>query len=259
MRFVKLMSCLAIVLGCALPLKADVIYGESTGYSISVDLTLTPLTLSVPPQALATGTAPAPYADADAGFFLSESTPGIGDVSAMILAATATSDVDGGVGARTTSATGGLGIVGVDLAPLFGPPVLNLSATAITAAASVTGDFGALATSASSTLVDLAISVGGAGLIIPLNPAPNTVLFNFGGLTIVLNEQFTGGDGINDASSVVNAVHIIFNNVDFGGDLLNGDIYLASASALQQVPEPASLGLLALGAGVMLMRRRRIA
>jgi len=118
-------------------------------------------------------------------------------------------------------------------------------------------------TSGSASLSTATISVGGVNLVFLANPAVNTILFDLGGLKIVLNEQVVTGDGTTTAGIEVNAVHVTFANTVVGAGLLNGEIILGHAQASQiatassVIPEPASLAMLGIGALVMLVRPRR--
>ena len=87
---------------------------------------------------------------------------------------------------------------------------------------------------------------------IPASPAPNTVLWNAGGILVVLNEQLLSGDGTSGLALAVNALRIEFTNAVLGLGLLNGQIVIAhSEASLAAVPEP-SAALLALAAAGLL-------
>ena len=157
---------------------------------------------------------------------------------------------------------------------------LDLSATSITSTSSVSG-LGSLKVVGSSQFQNLLISgsalglqtIGGSAFN---NPAPNTVVFNSGGLKIILNEQFPGGDGVNSANIQTFAFDAIFTDFQFGQNLLTGRLFVGESSAritgrarhlfsdftngpaLAAVPEPAAWAEMLVGFGItgLLMRRR---
>jgi hypothetical protein len=97
-----------------------------------------------------------------------------GRLTAGRVSASLVSDVDGGSGTRFSSAEASVEdlVIGGTPAPLL---TLTVGASGL-----VTADpfFDTLAT---VTFVDLAISVEGVSLTVPLDPAPNTVLYDEGG------------------------------------------------------------------------------
>ncbi len=92
-----------------------------------------------------------------------------------------------------------------------------------------------------------------------------------GSIKIILNEQIVSGDGSSSLAIEVNALHILFNSagaefLSLGGvvlddtNLATGEIIVAHSEAFLAcavVPEPATAGMLAAGAGVLSLRRRR--
>lgn len=210
----------------------------------------------------ASGTAPGPYADAAApiGFSDTFSVPvlvGSIDIGISIaaLGASATSDVDGAAGLRTTdAAAGGIGAstLSIVLDPLFGPDVslLSLSLDALTADADVSGDFGALTAMGDSSITGGVIN----GTPFAVDPLPNSVVFDLLGITLTLNEQIEIC-GPSECSIEVNALHLEID-ANLGGESIAGDIILAHAAAAQNaIPEPSVLLLLGV-AGLAAARRR---
>lgn len=172
----------------------------------------------------------------------------------------------------------------------------NVAGMTLTSSASVTGDFGSFTTAGSSTIIDAngagdgfaTFNVLGVNFNIAVdsfgNAAPNTTLtinsassalfadaFGTdltGSLTIILNEQIITGDGITSRGIEVNALHVIFNNAgaEFfnalgvnidDSSLINGGYIVGhSQAALQAVPEPSTVCLLALGGCLAFLRIR---
>ncbi len=157
--------------------------------------------------------------------------------------------------------------------------LLQITADTISAEAVVTGDHGALVASGNSVIQNLTLNVDGTALDIAsllgaqgyvdgdgyVIADPNTTILNIGGianLNLILNEQIVGGDGVGDRTLEVNAIHLEFDGVDLGLDLvselLEGDIIIGPADAsLAAVPEPGALTLLGAGGALMARRPRR--
>jgi PEP-CTERM motif len=119
--------------------------------------------------------------------------------------------------------------------------IFTVAATALSSTSSVDGTPSA---TGFTTLADLTITVLGSSLTIPLNPTPNDVILNAGGITITLNQQIpeVGGVGI-----TTNAIAIDFNN--FLG-VVTGSIDIAQSAASitgSAVPEPSTWAMMALG------------
>lgn len=234
---------------------AAVTSADATGYGLSADLSLLILNLSLPPQALAAGTAPTPFSELETALSAQATIGGLASLSTGVLTGTASSNVDGSAGARTADASGT--VDGLNLSVVFGT-VLSMSATTIGSNAQVNGDYGALSGAGSSILEDLDLTVLGSALTVDANAAANTVLFDALGIRIVLNEQIVGGDGVSGRSMEVNAIRITFDDVAAGLGLLNGDIRIGHSFASMNaiVPAPATGGLAA-AVGVLAARRRR--
>jgi hypothetical protein len=243
--------------------QATVVSGSSSAFGESVSLTLTPLigpdvVITSGPLPTVSGNAPPPYNLTDS--LLSATVVGV--LSTGVLEVNASSDVDGLPGIRFATADATVN----DLTVTIGN-ALGLSATTIQSTAEVSGDFGALARTGTTTFEGL--SIGGFP-VIDLTPAPNTVLLDLLGIMIIANEQIITGDGISNAGLEVNALHISFLNVPavIGSSvgLLTGDIIISHSEAeltaepnIVDVPEPGSLLILASGITLLFgLRRKRL-
>jgi hypothetical protein len=239
--------------------QADVTGGGSKGYGIYVALELIGIPiLTIPETAVAQGTSPNPYNEFDQVLSIGVGVPTIASVATGVLEANALSDIDGGLGNRFAS-SGSL-VDDLDIAVIpgtIGPDLLSVTADTIGSGSIVTGDHGSMTPLGDMILENLAISVSGNALNIPIAPAPNTVLFDALGIRIVLNEQFSTSI-LGSASQVTNAIHIEIDDVLSLGGLVSGDIIIAHSDAQMNsvVPEPATfvgLGGLTL---LALLRRR---
>ena len=142
--------------------EATVISGDSAAFGEAVSLTLTPLTgpsvgITSGPLPTVSGNAPPPYNNTDT--VLSASVADV--LTTGVLTVNAASNVDGLPGARFAAAD----------ATVNNLSILNafISAITIQSAAGISGDFGALVPTGTTTLVG--ISIGG-GLAVDLTPAP---------------------------------------------------------------------------------------
>lgn len=250
-------AMLAVVLPAA---HADVVSGNSKGYGIDVALTVLNIPLlTISELPMSSGSAPGPYNDSDQILSISESVPLIVSLGTGVLDTTASSDIDGGSGVRMADASALVNDLVLTLVPGVGvPALLNLTADTIGSDSTVSGDFGAHSAVGNMVLENLLVSVSGTALSVPLNPAPNTVLWDAAGLRIVLNEQtsFTGGFG---ASMDTNAIHISLVDIATVGGLVNGDIIISHSDAamVSAVPEPATFVALGSLSLLALLRRRR--
>jgi hypothetical protein len=240
--------------------EAIVTSGSSEGFGLSAELSVlnVPL-LVIPPTPLSQGTAPAAYNVANTVVSLGVSVTGVGSVNTGVLNSSVLSDVDGAAGPRFAYGDSSVDDLSIGLVPLVtGGNVVNLTATTIASGSISVGDYGTFGMLGVSTLENLAISVMGNQLTIPVDPAPNTVLFDLLGVRIVLNEQVESVSAGN-VSQMTNAIHITLDDVAGLGGLVSGDVIIAhSASGMTAVPEPGTF--VALGAGLLALavsRRRR--
>ncbi len=128
-----------------------------------------------------------------------------------------------------TSATGAVTNVNVG-ANVLAIPTVNVTADAISSTSQITGGCGALTPTGISTLVNAAATVGlNPLLVLPVNPAPNTVLLNLLGISLVLNEQTVGGNGATSSSISTNALHLEVSTLAALG--INVDIILGHSQA----------------------------
>lgn len=267
-------------LGVISPASAGTVtFGQSDANSLSANLSLdllgnTIATANISPQLGVSNSSPGPYsnsntlttANVSAGTFALPSTsfPVVSGqllgINAIQLGSYITSNVDGLSGARTTDASNGLANLNFSLGSyslLGGTPqsLLSITASAINAAASVTGDFGSLATSGSATVADLSIRYLGNEIFSANGSiAANTVINIAPGISLTLNEQIVGGDNISNASILTNFLRLSFDDAglsigNFGLATINGDLILGHAYAEQTaaVPEPASIVMASLG------------
>ncbi|MBA3316283.1 MAG: PEP-CTERM sorting domain-containing protein [Planctomycetaceae bacterium] len=289
----KYLLTLAAAIGLALPAQGAVITGESEAYGLSADLNLNvPLVIgtanvaaNLAPVAPAAGTAPPPYMntnsllslDVQLGSFLSGplllDTASVLDVKTGVINSSASSNVDGGLGARMANAVNtinGLNL-GAVVTPLLSGAV-TITATTIQTMSTVSGDFGALVANGSLVVENLVIKVLGITVAtINGEVAPNTgidVSGILGGVSILLNAQTLNGDAVSSLSLTTNAIQVGFSNVTVPdvGTGLNGSIVIghtaasldagASPAVPSAVPEPASALLMLGGVGCLFARRQ---
>ena len=129
-------------------------------------------------------------------------------------------------------------------------PLVELTATTIAAMAAA--DAGGVTGSATLQGVALSGSLVGAPITfdIPATLPANGIVFNAGGVEIILNEQTTVPGGI-----TVNAVDLILNNASYlGSTPVSGNLILSQSQAQvfgrAAVPEPAAWVEMILGFGI---------
>ena len=233
--------------------NAMVVSGSSTGYGESINLSVLGLvTVSSLEPSGATGTAPDPYSEST-----STVSVDLGVLRTGLLNGEAASNVDGGSGSRSASATGSVNEATVNIVN-----ALLLNSTTLSATAQVSGDYNAFSVSGGSVIEGLSLSALGTDVNLPVSFAPNTVLFNGAGLMIVANEQITTGDGVSSRGFEVNALHLSFDDFAAGLNLVNGDIILGHAEAeltaqASPVPLPAAVWLLGSGLAAFGISARR--
>ncbi|WP_160167087.1 PEP-CTERM sorting domain-containing protein [Rhodopirellula baltica] len=154
--------------------------------------------------------------------------------------------------------------------------VISITADTMTVSSSVSGNFNALSSTGAMNVENLAISVGGAAIdltgIVDANGdiAVNTLVPLVGtlaGVSLVLNEQSTTGNGIEELGLQTSAISLridavaISDGVATVGDL-SGITYVGRTNAslnASAVPEPSSLAILGIASlgGVIWKRRHR--
>ncbi len=168
----------------------------------------------------------------------------------------------------TGTATATVDGLGTSLNSLLGSTFLSLSATTVTSTSSVDGT-GSLSALGSTQIEGLKVSgsaLKGATIdgSLFVNPAPNTIIFNLGGLEILLNEQIPSGDGVTSEAIQTNAIDILFNNFALSTGILNGSVIIAHSQAaifgpaVAAVPEPSTWAELLAGFAIVgsVLRRR---
>jgi PEP-CTERM motif-containing protein len=233
-RFAGLL-CLTIGIAGA-PAAATVIAGSSSAYGEAVSLSGV-INASSPQQPATSGSAPAPYNVNNN--LASVSVPGA--LSTGIMNVSASSDVDGLAGLRMATASASVNTLSVGLAG-----ILSLSATSVGSTATETGE--PLSSLGSTSIVNGVLTIGLTIIPIPANPAPNTSLFNAGGISVIVNEQILGVGSIQ-----VNAIHISLNVLG-----TSGNIYISHSQAAltSNIPEPSTALLLGVGLALFSVRRR---
>lgn len=218
--------------------------GSANAQDLSVHISLLGLAnLDVTPQV------PSVVANASVAIDVAHSLPGLNIPGALLnlstgLLSTEAQYVDGGTSASGSTVT----VAALDLSAvsLLGAALLSVSADAITSTSIVSGyclatpgiqsvgllddyvftstfDTGNLQNSPpggapddGAKLTGLVITILGIEVPdLPLNPPPNTGVdlsaLGIVGATLMLNEQTTGGDGVNSTSKSSNAVHLGLN------------------------------------------------
>jgi hypothetical protein len=274
--------------------SADVMTGDSNAYfaSANVEATVVGNTLpivTVAPLVPVSGGAPPIYttnntlatANVSLGAFAFPS-PALPLVSGQVLglnAATISSDaasnVDGGAGVRTTSAANTVANIGLTVlsysAPVVGSgSLVSITGTVLSTSASVSGDYGALVGTGAASVANLSITILGQTFSFSGPIAANTTVnTGIAGVTLILNEQVQGGDGVSSRTMTTNLVHLSLDGVGIAGvasvdaDVVLGHAFASQTAVAAAIPEPSSLALAGLGlagiAGARLRARRKAA
>lgn len=246
---------------------------SSSGFAVDVNQTVTApatatVTVDIGPLAQTSGSAPPNYNVSNSVASVNQNiglTSGLTVISETLSTGLLSSNSTGtATGAQATATVNNLSL-GIGAAA-FVSSLFNISATTIESfsQANTVGGFDASGTTTIQGLVLGGSALG--GLVIDgslfVNPAPNTVLFSGGGLSIILNEQILSANGI-----TTNAINIGFSNFAVGTGLQNGNVILAQTQAsatagiAAAVPEPETWAMMLIGFGAVgaSMRRRRAA
>lgn len=257
---------------CSAPIAQAInISASSSGYGMFVDVNaLNLVNLDVGPLPVdVSGVAPAPYADSDTvlNVNVSTSVPVVATATATAgsVTATAASNVNGGVGSRTTSASGGVVGAGVNAVtlPVLGPglTLLGVNGT-LSSTAQIAGDFGSLTATGATTIQSLGLTISGipvnlsAYVNVPIAPntSVNLAALGIANASLILNEQIVAGD---QSSIAVNAFHL---NVNVANSIV-AQVILGHSQAQMTataVPEPATVSIAAVGmVGAIGAARRR--
>lgn len=257
------------------PAHAAVLEAESEGLAIWADISLLGdfASLELGPVAHSYGTAPPPYDESATVLEVEASAGPFGrgaSIESGTLSSSASSDVDGTAGVRTTEASALVEDLGITLVnPVLLPPLLQLTADAVGSEAAVTGDHGALEASGDSWLTNLALEVMGQEVAIEADAKGELSLnlpAGLAGLSLFLDEQTETGDGIEEKGIDVNALRLSLEAVPLDllgheGLALDGELIIAHAgahmrAAASPVAAPATVLLLAAGLlGLAALRR----
>ena len=245
---VRFAIAVCLVLGLGSSAKATVITGDADAAGVAIALT--------GPLPISTGLVPAvsvsspPANSANQTLFDLAPQPLISSGEVTVNAST---DVDGGPGTRTASADATILDLQLDLTLVL-TDIISITAAEITSAASVSGDFGALGSTGSSTFSAVSITVDDVTFALDPNYAPNTTIYNQGGIVIIGNEQILIGNGTTARGITVNALRISLSVLGIGGGIVIGQ----SQAALSAIPEPGTGLLLGLGlVAIARLGRRR--
>lgn len=206
------------------------------------------------------GTAPAPYSvsqtavplDVDEGVPLVLNLVSAGGT----INTSASSNVDGSPGSKTTSGNAHVENLSLDVAEVLGvlggDPLITLAAPNVTSAVTIAGQGGSFTSNSNVSLTGMTLKILGASIDLSgvdlTNVPPNTGL-NLGsnavaGLAIILNETQTVGTAAGGFTTTTNAIRIKLDAVDLGlVNVLNGDIIIGHADAAQ-VSDPDGDGIL---------------
>jgi hypothetical protein len=164
----------------------------------------------------------------------------------------ASSDVDGLAGTRSASGAALIADLELDLSILL-TSVLSVGSGEISSSAGVTGDFGALGATGTSSFGGTSITVNNVTFTLDPAYAPNTVVFDDGFVLVMANEQIFAGDGAAARGITVNALRISLNVLGVSGDI----VLAQSQAALAAVPEPGTGLLLGVGLAALARTGRR--
>jgi hypothetical protein len=176
-------------------------------------------------------------------------------ISGGVASVSATTDVNNLPGSRTADADAAIDDFAMVLSVTPLVTLLGISGD-LSSSATVSGDFGALAATGSSSFTAVQITVNNVTFSLDPNYAANTQVYNSGGILIIANEQIVGGDGISLRTLTTNALRV---SLTVAGVVTGSVILGQSQAALTAVPEPGTAALLGLGlVALASIRQRRI-
>jgi hypothetical protein len=169
----------------------------------------------------------------------------------------ASSNVDGSPGSKTTAATAQVENLSLNVAEVLGvlgsEPLISLEAPNTTTVVTIAGQGGSFTSNSNVSLTGMTLKILGASIDLSgvnlSNVPPNTAL-NLGanavaGLSIILNETQTAGTAAGGFTTTTNAIRIKLDAVDLDLiNVLNGDIIIAHADA-SEGSDPDGDGLVA--------------
>ncbi|NJC05388.1 hypothetical protein GGQ97_001181 [Sphingomonas kaistensis] len=275
----KSLTCLATLSLSLLATPALAQTASSSGYALGANETvkvggITTATVSIGPVAATSGSAPPDYNVSNSVASVQEAaslTTGLTGLSQRVETGLLSSNSTGTATGASATATvndlaAGIGLTVINDPRLAG--LFSIGATTIQSQ-STASSLGGLSATGSTTIEGLVIGgsvLSGLNINASLfsNPDPNTVLFDLGGLFIILNEQIMEGDGLTSLGITTNAIRVGFNNFALGTGVANGNLIIGQSrasvtAAVAAVPEPATWAMMLLGFGVIgaTFRRRR--
>lgn len=255
-------SCLVTsfaLCACATTSNAAVVAGQSNAHGVDVGLSAVSglATLTVGPLPSTSGVAPVQYSLNNQVLSVTASTLGVANLGTGVITVNASSNVDGGAGTRNAAANATVDDLNLQVVPgiILVPDFIHLTAGTIFSSSMVSSDGSSFTTNGGFFIEDAVLNIAGVGnVIINANAAPNTVVFNALGITIIANEQYFSGDGITTRGLTTNALHITV--APLGGNLVQGDVVIAHSYSELTIPAPGSAGLIG-ALSLAAIRRRR--
>ena len=233
-----LSACLGGTLA-ATPASAAVTSITSSSTVLDIALTVLGAPVNVGPLFPVAGTAPPAYSLSN-GVASSSFSLGPLSLTTGLLSDTASGDTGTGTGTASSS------IANLDASAKLGSiTLLTLAASLISSTSMVNSSPSA---TGSTTLAGATLTILGKSYTIPLNPTVNDVVFDSGGLSIILNQQIA--DTSESAGITTNAIALDFTGFPLGFNLVNGTIDVAQSFAsidVSTVPETSTWAMMLLG------------